>query len=122
MEVWLSVAENGNVSDLESLHDWLQQDSAFSGRVSFRAPQPSPTELGTLVDVLTVAVGTGGAVSILASSIKAWLTLPRRSDIRIRIHSQDGTEVDFSADRVDGRHLESILSQALRQRPEMAGE
>ncbi|MFE5587731.1 hypothetical protein ACFQ87_41695, partial [Kitasatospora sp. NPDC056531] len=46
----------------------LRAEPELRGRVEPVAAPPRPGSLGTLADVLTVAVGTGGAVSGLTSA------------------------------------------------------
>jgi Effector Associated Constant Component 1 len=74
---------------------------------------PGEGELGALADVLVVAVGSGGALSVLATSLKAWLAQPRRSDVRIRIQRDDGQTVEIDANRIDGEHVDALIRQAL---------
>jgi hypothetical protein len=63
--------------------------------------------------VLVVAVGSGGALSVLAASLKAWLAQPRRSDVRIRVQRDGGETVEIDASRIDGKRVDSLLRQAL---------
>lgn len=114
MEVRISLA-GGDLSDLEALHDWLRDERELSGRVRAVSPDPKAGELGTLTDALIVAVGSGGTISVLAASLKAWLSLPRRSDVRIRIHRSDGGSVEIEAKRVDAGEIDvqSMIRQAV---------
>ena len=81
------------------------------------APTPGERELGALADVLVVAVGSGGTLSVLATSLKAWLAQPRRSDVRIRVQHEGGETVEIDANRIDGEHVEALIRQALSGRP-----
>jgi hypothetical protein len=114
MDLRISLAD-GDLADLESLQDWLGQERELTGRVRLSGSAPRRGELGTLVDVLVVALGSGGAISVLAASLKNWLSLPRRSDITIKIDRADGSSVTIDAKRVAARQadLESIIRQAL---------
>jgi hypothetical protein len=105
----------GDLSDLEELHDWLCDERELNGRVRATGPEPRAGELGTLTDALIVAVGSGGTISVLAASLRAWLSLPRRSDVRIRISRSDGNYVEIDAKRVDSGELDvqSMIRQAL---------
>ncbi len=120
MELRISLA-TGDLADLESLHDWLSDESGL-GRVKAAGPEPRAGELGTLTDALIVAIGSGGSISVLAASLKAWLSLPRRSDVRIRIHQADGNSVEIDAKRVDAGQIdvEEMIRQARGH--EVAGE
>jgi hypothetical protein len=97
---------------LESLDDWLQGDTRFNGRVRMRGPQPRDGEMGALTDVLVVALGSGGTLSVLATSLHAWLSQPRRSNIRVRVEGADGQVVEIGADRVTAQQAEALLDRA----------
>jgi hypothetical protein len=56
--------------------------------------------MGALGDALVVAVGAQGTLSVLALSLKAWLSQPRRSDVRIRVENGDGRVVEIDAHNV----------------------
>ena len=114
MEIRISMAD-GALTELESLNDWLGGERELAGRVKLASAEPREGELGALSESLVVAVGSGGAISVLAASLKAWLSLPRRSDVRIRIHRGDGSSVDIDAKRVDAGHVnvEALIRQAL---------
>ena len=116
MGVRISCAGADRAATLESLSDWLREEQELAGRVSLCAPTPSEGELGALPDALVVAVGSGGMLSVLATSLKAWLAQPRRSHVRIRIRSGDGRVVEIDADRVDGERVDALISQALHGR------
>lgn len=59
------------------------------------------------------AVSSGGALSVLAASLYAWLSQPHRSDVRIRVQDENGRAVEIDADRVDAQQAEVLLRQAL---------
>jgi hypothetical protein len=112
MEIRISVVRNHS-AELESLQDWLRQEQELSGRVALATSSPREGELGLPAETLVVAVGSGGALSVLAASLKAWLSLPRRSDVRIKVQAADGRTVEISADRVSSARIDSLLRQAL---------
>jgi hypothetical protein len=113
MDVRISLVGGSLAADLESLDDWLQGEPELAGRVRVSAPVPREGELGALAEVLVAAVSSGGAVSVLAASLYAWLSQPRRSVFRIRVEGDDGRAVEIDADRVDARQAEVLLRQAL---------
>jgi hypothetical protein len=107
------------MADLESLDDWLRGESELAGRVKLAGPPPRKGELGALSDVLIVAVGSGGALTVvgaaLAGALKAWLSQPRRSDMTLKIHRPDGTSVEITARRVRAGDIdiETTIRQTL---------
>lgn len=70
---------------------------------------PVAGELGAAVEVLVAAVGSGGAVSVLAASLKAFLAQPRRSDVTIVLTAADGRRVEIDAKRV--RDVEALVRE-----------
>ncbi|WP_301303556.1 effector-associated constant component EACC1 [Streptomyces griseoviridis] len=61
------------------------------------APSPKVTWGGGL-DVLVVALGSGGAATLLVQSVSTWLN-QRRSDVTVTIRATDGREVSISVTR-----------------------
>lgn len=84
---------------LDELAEWLGAETRLRGWVTRGSRTPAPDTLGA-DDVLVVAVGSGGALSVLTASLKTFLSLPRRSDIRIVVTSKDGSKVEVDAKRV----------------------
>ena len=119
MEVRISLAGGAQAGDLESLEEWLTGEPELAGQVRLSASGPREGELGALAEVLIAAVSSGGAVSVLATSLRAWLSQPRRSDVRIRVEGDGGRVVEIAAERVDAQQAEVLLRQALDSgRPE----
>jgi Effector Associated Constant Component 1 len=112
MEARISIL-GGDPAELESLHGWLCREHTLAGRVKFAGPAPRSDELGAWADALVVAVSSGGAVSVLAGSLKAWVSLPRRSDVRIRVQGVDGRVAEITADRVSEERADALIRQAL---------
>jgi len=113
VEVRLSLAGGGRNDELESLDDWLRGEPKLAGRVTMSGPAPQAGELGALADALVVAVGAGGVLPVLATSLHAWLSQPRRSDVRIRIQGRGGRVAEIAADRIDAAQAEHLLRQVL---------
>jgi hypothetical protein len=61
---------NGELPDLER---WLQHEGELRGRVDVVRAPIGETELGALPELLTVTLGSGGAVTALVSAVKVWL-------------------------------------------------
>jgi len=103
----LALISDDTGDGLEELHEWLRQEPELRGRVAFAEHEPAPGQLGPFSDALSIAVGAGGALSVLAASLKAFFAQPRRSDLRIIIRSGDGRSVEIDATRV--RDVEAVL-------------
>jgi hypothetical protein len=113
MDVRLSVAGADPVGSLEEVASWLSQEPELRGRVKPVAAVPAVGELGAVAEVLVAALGTGGAVSALAASLRGFLSQPRRSDVRITVEGPDGRRVELEAKRVE--NVEILVRQALGQ-------
>jgi hypothetical protein len=96
----LSVEGDDPVERLEELSDWLGRESELRGLITPVHASPVRGDLGVPADALVAAVGSGGALSVLAASLKAFLALPRRSDLRIVLSAPDGRKVEIDAKRV----------------------
>ena len=112
MDVRVSIVSGNQSDELESLDDWLQAEPALSGKIRLSKPVPQQGELGSLADALVVAVGAGGALSVLAGSLRAWLSQPRRSNVRIRLRGEGGRTVEISAERIDAQNIETLVREA----------
>jgi hypothetical protein len=110
VEARLSVQGEDSIDGLEELSDWLRQESELRGHVR-AASEPGLGELGALPDVLIAAISGGGALSVLAASLKAFLTQPRRSDVRIVVSGHDGRVVELDAKRIND--VEALVRQVL---------
>ncbi|MBO3748166.1 hypothetical protein J5X84_18995 [Streptosporangiaceae bacterium NEAU-GS5] len=112
MNVRISVLASDEAASLESLADWLSGEPDLAGRFRLTGPDIRPGELGSMTDALVVAVGSGGVVSALASSLKAWLT-HRKSDIRVRVEGPDGRKAIVEVDRGTVQDVETLIRAVL---------
>jgi Effector Associated Constant Component 1 len=103
-------------AELESLHGWLSNRPELRGAVALGAPARDPEEMGWLSDVVTAAVGNGGAVAALAGSLATWL-VSRRSHVRIKVTGPDGrsTEVDVKQAKGNQAGVEAMLRKVLEE-------
>jgi len=85
MDVHVRVAEGRN-DDLAALGTWLRDDDELRGRVQVVHGPISSTELGSLPELLSVALGTGGAGTALVTSLRTWLST-RRTTARITVET-----------------------------------
>jgi hypothetical protein len=96
----LSVNSEDPARDLAHLLSWLRQEPGLRGKVTPVRQSPGPGEMGSLIDLATIAVASGGALSVLAASLETWLAQPRRSDVEIEIRHPHGRVVKVNAKRV----------------------
>ena len=113
MEVRISCVGGDRAVGIESLSDWFRGEPELARGLRVAGPIPGEGELGSLADVLVVAVGSGGTLSVLVTSLKAWLAQPRRSDVRIRVQRDGGQTVEIDASRIDGERADALIRQAL---------
>ncbi|MGH3866467.1 MAG: effector-associated constant component EACC1 [Pseudonocardiaceae bacterium] len=91
-------AEDGDV--LRSLLDWLRHEDTLRSRVRTARTPVRPGEMGGVLDVLEVALGSGGAGAALAASVSSWLSQPRRTDVTLTVTAEDGRRIELDARRV----------------------
>ena len=113
MEVRISCVGGDRAAGIESLSDWLRGEPELTGRLHVAGPMPGEGELGALADVLVVAVGSGGTLSVLATSLKAWLARPHGQHVRIRVRRDDGETIEIDANRIGADQADALLRQAL---------
>ena len=107
VELEIRVVGQGGQADLAALNQWLASQRGLTGRVRLRQNTPGEQELGRAFELLTVALGSGGTMSVLAGALSAWLS-SGRSPSTIRISLPGGGEVEVPAD-VDEAKLERLI-------------
>lgn len=102
------IADGGD-GELAALYEWLQGEDELRGRIRAVRGPIGETELGPATELLTVALGAGGAGTVLASSLKTWL-LTRRTTAKIVVES-DGRSVTVDVQSAGdvARLVEQIL-------------
>ncbi|WP_372460226.1 effector-associated constant component EACC1 [Nocardia coffeae] len=110
-ELTLSATGADGTHLTRELIGWLRREPELRGTVTPLDVVPTLGEMGSLVGLATVAVGSGGVLSVLATSLRAWFAQPRRSDVRIEIRSPDGKSVIVDAERV--RDVSAILQSVV---------
>lgn len=78
--------EGGTSEELTELAEWLNAEEQLRGRVSIVRSSIGETELGSVPQLLTVMLGTGGAGTVLASSVKTWLQT-RKTKVKVTVQS-----------------------------------
>lgn len=106
-------AEDGDV--LRSLLDWLRHEDTLRSRVRTAQTPVRPGEMGAgVLNVLTVALGSGGAGAVLATSVSTWLS-QRHADVTLTVTAEDGRHIELDARRVrDPAVLLRTLERLLR--------
>ncbi|MGH3930392.1 MAG: effector-associated constant component EACC1 [Pseudonocardiaceae bacterium] len=97
MQARVRVVEGHDIqAELVSLRRWLTSEDELRGRVTLDQPLLTPGQMGALADVLLVALGGGGAGTVLAHSLRVWLS-QRRGDVTIEVSTPDGRSVKLAA-------------------------
>jgi hypothetical protein len=93
---------------LSGLANWLRQEPELRSAVALSGDLGSEN-LGPGYDLLTVALGGGGAITVLTASLKTWLSQPRRSDVRVTIKAPNGRTVEIDAKRVHAGEVDDLI-------------
>jgi hypothetical protein len=116
MEAQIHVAGGDGVAEFAALWEWLRGDRALAGALRPVRQPPHEGELGGALDVLVVALGSGGAGVALAKALPVWLRT-RRSDVTITVTSPTG-RITLDAQRVRDAAVVPLLQEVLRDRDE----
>jgi hypothetical protein len=110
MDVLVATPEEPqNVSDLL---DWLWQEDELRRRVRRSETSPRPGEMGALAETLTVAVGGGGALTVLLASVSSWIRT-RRSDVTVEITvGKKKISIDAKRINADAESLQKLIIEA----------
>lgn len=109
LEIRIRVDGQQPDDDMRSLHSWLQKEDELRGRVSLLTSPPAVEEMGSFLEGLAVALGSGGAITVLAQSVSMWLT-QRHSDITVEVSHGDRT-IKVTANRAKdaGKLIRDVL-------------
>jgi hypothetical protein len=85
MEAWIRV-ENAvdTVTEYAALMAWLNGDRELRGRVRGIARPPADGELGGVLDVVAVSLGSGG-VCVALAQVLAEFVRNRRTDVEVTV-------------------------------------
>jgi membrane-associated two-gene conflict system component 1 (EACC1) len=96
---------------MRSLEAWLAGRDELRGRVRPVAAAPRAGEMGSVGDVLAVALGQGGAATAVATAtasvLISWIR-HQRAKVSVTAKRSDGTEITVSADHVSGVGAEQL--------------
>jgi hypothetical protein len=108
VELEIRTVGQGGQEDLAALNQWLASQRGLTGRVRLKQSTPGEQDLGGgAFELLTVALGSGGTMSVLAGAFSAWLS-SRRNPSTIRISIPGGGEIEVPPD-VDEAKLERLI-------------
>ena len=100
MEVCISATGQLGPDELRSLAVVLREGEAVAGAIGFAGKPLAADRLGPWLDMITVAVGAGGAVTVLIREVAHYL-LRRTSDLELDVsHGPDGPSFRLSAKRL----------------------
>lgn len=109
--------------DLETLVEWFAAEPELRGLIKPAPAVPSELELGGLPTTLIAeAVGGGGALTVLAGSLKALFGQPRGAKLRLSVTRTDGTKFELDADRVRKKSVPELTAQLLSAADDAAAE
>lgn len=107
--LYLSIDSARPVADLEDLSEWLGRERELRGLVKDGSSTAGPGELGAAVEVLVAAMGSGGILTVLITSLQSWLSSIHRTDLTVKLTGPNGS-VSLNAKRV--KDPEALLQAA----------
>jgi Effector Associated Constant Component 1 len=97
VDLHISIDAEDTARATHLLYEWLAAQNELRGRVRVAPSTPEDGTMGALADVLVVAVGSGGLLTVLLSSLVTWITRPKQSRSpvisSIKISLPDGTTI-----------------------------
>lgn len=107
-EAHLRITGGDPVGECAALWEWLVDEPEVRGRIRRVSKPRVPTDLsGGVVEVLTVALGSGGVGAVLARSLNTWLQT-RRASVTLTVSVNDRT-ANIQAQHIDGRQVDEVL-------------
>ncbi|TVT60114.1 hypothetical protein FNH05_04870 [Amycolatopsis rhizosphaerae] len=115
----VGAADGGD--ELRALRSWLVAEDEFRGRVRLITPPPEPGKLGAVTETLAIALGPGGAATVLAGALITWIRR-QRGKIKLKVSRPDGTSVELSADiALDGEQARQLVTDLLHDAVDARG-
>ncbi|MCX5065661.1 hypothetical protein OOJ91_07175 [Micromonospora lupini] len=110
--VYAKIALGNDVAhELASLYSWLQRDDEFRGRVKTVTAELKPGDMGGVTAMLTVALGSGGAVAALGGTLNAWIAA-RRTKVSVEI-TNGGYACRVEIDTANASAAAELLRKAI---------
>jgi hypothetical protein len=115
MDILITAVESDGTDREHDLYTWLLADTDLRPWVRRERQSAVQGKLGPVLGVLTVAVGSGGVLSVLAGALGAWLTQVRNQKVSIRL--QEGKDqvrtIQLEARNVKTSDIERMLNVLL---------
>jgi threonine dehydratase len=100
VHVRMTVASEEPTEDLFLLREWLESDPALAGTVTLDEVDIKPDEMGSLSEVLVVALGSGGLATVIAGNLSAWMS-SRKAEVTVTKTGADGSSASLTVKNVD---------------------
>ncbi|MEU4155010.1 hypothetical protein [Actinoplanes sp. NPDC026670] len=118
MLVEAAVTGDDSGRHLENLVKWLRADPELQGLVTVRRGEVPSGAMGTLADVVQVALAPAGAGAAMVTALVSWLRY-RTGDVKVTL-TRKGAErrVEITANRLrqlDGPQLQALAGDLLAQ-------
>jgi hypothetical protein len=104
--------EGDNARHLIDLQQWLQGDRSIGGAARLRHKPIGEGELGGAVDVLEIALGSGGIAIVLTNALITWLKT-RREHISVTLKVK-GASVSVDTENAKLGTAKAMLDSVLR--------
>src|SRR4051794_17896297 len=106
MDVEITTAAEDEPDELElrSLHHWLLAETPRPGHIAIVAARSQPGAMGAATEALQVALGAGGAATVLAGSLSTWINT-RRCRVRVILKRADGEQLQIDAETNDAEAI-----------------
>jgi hypothetical protein len=113
MEAQIRVSGGDEIEEIAGLWEWLRGERGLAGAVQAVRRPPGPEEMGGAFDMLAVAVGSGGAATVLARALITWLQT-RRPNVSVTVTTTART-VTIQASDLDADAAKNAVLPLLRQ-------
>ena len=106
------ITVDGGSGELVRLSQWLRSEDELRGRVRLAERAVEDSAMGGAFDAVTIAVSSGGAVTVLVKSLFAWLSLrdkPAAMKVRLTRSNGDTAEVELAG----GQDQQAVLAKVI---------
>ncbi|GAA1417039.1 hypothetical protein GCM10009601_10330 [Streptomyces thermospinosisporus] len=120
--VGVRIAVDGDHAAMQSLWDWLRQESALRGRVRYSTPAALPGQMGSVGELVVEGLVSGVVSAVtgaLGQALTLWLTQRRaagRAPTTVRVTTTGGRQVTITT--AEAEESERLLRLALEGPPE----